>query len=305
MKKPNFFIVGAPKCGTTWLHHYLSQHPQVYMCNPKEPHFFNTDSKFRFFRSLDAYEALFAPAPADAIAVGEASVRYLLSHVAASNILEYQPDARFIAMVRNPVDMAPSLHKQVLFSSYESVENFDQAWHLQAERANGLQVPDHCLDGSLVQYRSTCLLGEQLDRLVRRAGRDRVHVIVYDDLRADPASVFASAIDFLDLQPWAPDTFQTVNAAKARRSPWLARRVKDLARLKEKLGLRASMGLLARLNRMNTSSPDRVSRPSAAVLDTMRRDFAPDVELLSRILHRPLDHWLDAPVAGTPRPVAL
>ncbi|MGH8212324.1 MAG: sulfotransferase, partial [Rhodanobacteraceae bacterium] len=98
--KPDFFIVGAPRCGTTWLYRHLSMHPRVFVSAQKEPHYFNTDSRFRWIETAGDYESLFRDAPADAQAVGEASVLYLHSAVAAANILRYQPQARFIAMVR-------------------------------------------------------------------------------------------------------------------------------------------------------------------------------------------------------------
>jgi len=138
--KPDVFIVGAPRCGTTWLYRHLAVHPRVFMSRQKEPHHFNTDSRFRWVETLEAYESLFSDAPAAAQAIGEASVLYLHSEVAAANILCYQPRARFIAMVRNPLEMAPSWHRQALFDQQENEPDFARAWALQAERTAGRQV---------------------------------------------------------------------------------------------------------------------------------------------------------------------
>jgi hypothetical protein len=104
----------------------------------KEPHFFNTDDR-RFISTLEAYENLFRDASRSYCAVGDASVWYLSSTEAVQNILAYQPDARFIVMVRNPVEMAPALHAQMLISGHENVHNFSAAWHYQEERRQGRQ----------------------------------------------------------------------------------------------------------------------------------------------------------------------
>src|SRR5690606_30582215 len=83
MTRPNLFIVGAPKCGTTAWVEYLSSHPEIFFCDPKEPHFFNTDiPNFRWVRSLDEYLKLFVRAGSKKV-VGEASILYLYSQEAA------------------------------------------------------------------------------------------------------------------------------------------------------------------------------------------------------------------------------
>ena len=86
MKKPNFFIIGAPKCGTTSLASWVSEHPSVYMSPLKEPDYFHANEKIG---SLKEYEQLFEGAGPEHITVGEASVRYLYSQVAVPNILNY------------------------------------------------------------------------------------------------------------------------------------------------------------------------------------------------------------------------
>ena len=93
------------------------------MSPAKEPHFFNTDDK-RSITSRDSYEALFRDAHADHAAVGEASVWYLYSAEAVKNIKDYAPDAKFIVMLRNPIDMAPALHEELIFTGFEDVEEF-------------------------------------------------------------------------------------------------------------------------------------------------------------------------------------
>ncbi len=106
----------------------------------KEPHFFNTDER-QGVESLPAYESLFDKAGPRHVAVGEASVWYLYSSVAVASILRYRPDARFIVMLRNPVEMAPALHAEMLLGGHESVRDFRMRGHCRtnAARANGCQ----------------------------------------------------------------------------------------------------------------------------------------------------------------------
>ena len=115
IQPPNFFIIGAPKCGTTALSEYLRTHPDVFFSEPKEPNYFNSDvvsKKLYYYTSLEDYlEKCFSGAEGYK-AVGEGSVRYLSSAVAVDNILKLYPNAKFIIMLRNPVDLGYSLFHQ-------------------------------------------------------------------------------------------------------------------------------------------------------------------------------------------------
>jgi hypothetical protein len=124
MMQPNFFIVGAPKSGTTSLFHYLDQHPRIFMSAVKEPCYFASEIRLENFsrehRKIVAstcvadwqdYLALFDGAT-DEVAIGEASVCYLWSATAARNIFARIPDARIIAVLRHPADRAWSQYLQ-------------------------------------------------------------------------------------------------------------------------------------------------------------------------------------------------
>lgn len=121
IKKPNFFIVGAPKCATTSIAQRLSEHPQVYMSPIKEPHYFNTDTKYNSCRSLQEYQRLFAGVTSNHLAIGEASTGYLYSKVAVENIEKYSPGARYIVCLRNPIQMAVALHEEELSLGHETM----------------------------------------------------------------------------------------------------------------------------------------------------------------------------------------
>jgi hypothetical protein len=137
MRKPNFFLIGAPKCGTTSIAAWLAEHPQVYFSPVKEPMYFATDAQIRTIVSLEAYEQLFAGATSRHLAIGEGSTEYLRSSIALRQIMTYAGSPRFIASVRNPVEMASSFHQQVCFNGDEDVRDFEEAWRLQKPRERG------------------------------------------------------------------------------------------------------------------------------------------------------------------------
>src|SRR5947207_13310329 len=130
MRRPDFFIVGAPKCGTTAMHQFLAQHPEVFLA-PKEVHFFGADLHLENdVQDLSTYLELFADAKNE-FRVGEASVWYLYSRHAAKEIKQFSAGSRIIIQLRNPVDMVHSLHSQLLFSGVEDIQDFESA--LRAE----------------------------------------------------------------------------------------------------------------------------------------------------------------------------
>jgi len=143
-KAPNFFLIGAPKCGTTSLASWLSEHQHIFMCEPKEPYFFSTDIQaIRSAETLDEYLGLFSKVGETHLAVGEASTTYLRSCVAVPNILEFQPTAKFIVCLRNPIDMVESVHAQLYQGGRESEADLSRAWSLQGnDRLENIHLED-------------------------------------------------------------------------------------------------------------------------------------------------------------------
>ncbi len=143
LRGPDFFIVGAPKCGTTAMTDYLGQHPEIGMCAQKETQHFATDLYPRFeirsrheWLTQDEYMKLFEGAQ-NRKRLGEASVWYLYSSAAPREINEFSPAADIIVMLRNPLQALPSLHSQFVFMGIEPVEDFERALDLDEERERG------------------------------------------------------------------------------------------------------------------------------------------------------------------------
>lgn len=291
MTKPNFFILGAPKCGTTSLANWLGQHPNVFFSPVKEPHFFNTDG-LQAIKTEMEYEALFAEAGPDHKAVGEGSTHYLFSRVAVRNILQYTSEARFVVCLRNPVDMAPALHSERLSWGRESEPDFEKAWRLQSKRAQGFNIPRTvATDPERLQYGEYCKLGKQLERLYAEVSANKVHCVMLDDLRDRAEHEYNRILDFLGLTHCEGIELQPANSAKHTRSPLLAQATRSLITLKRKWGIKYSFGIGKKLRRINVKSKRR---------DPLGQDFKQelieyfeqDVRKLESLLARDLSTWL-------------
>jgi len=286
MKKPNFFIIGAPKCGTTSLAAWLAEHRQIYMSTPKEPHFFNSDYRLTGIRKLDKYENLFHDATKDHLAVGEASVLYLLSDDAILNILEYNDTSKFIVCIRNPVEMALSLHGQLVFSDDEKIVSFEAAWH--KHRGEWGQREKY----KLTDYGPTCQLGWQIERLFTRVLPDNIHVVVMDDLRIDARKEYLTVLKFLGIKDDGKVHFPVLNTAKKRIFPIINQAAMLAGKVKRGLGIEKGFGLLDAVGRINTCV-----QPRQKISDTFEQElkdyFREDVRLLSNRLQRDLTYWCD------------
>lgn len=300
MKRPNFFIVGAPKCGTTALSEYLRSHPGIFLCEPKEPHFFAEDmDRHRYVKSLEDYLDLFKYAGTEHEIVGEASVGYLYSSVALTRIHEFNPAAKVIAMVRNPIDMAPSSHQQLLFARYEDEPDFEKAWNLQESRRRGQHIPPGCRAPGFLQYAQTCRLGAQVRRLLEIFPANQIKIIVFDDFIADTAAVYREVLDFLGLPDDHRQQFERINEAKQFRSRHVAGLVATCKPLVVAfaLKLRAATGFnpLPWMKRMMTVNENKIVKAplSPGLRRALADSFRSDVELLSSLIGRDLSFWLE------------
>ena len=298
--KPNFFIVGAPKCGTTALYEYLRPHPSIFMPRVKEPHFFAKDlGAYPRIKTQEEYAGIFAESTEKHLRIGEASVYYLRSSIALPGIREFNPDARIIAMFRNPVEMVHSLHSQLLYVAEENERDFEAAWRLQERRSRGLDLPPGSRGAFLVQYGQVGQFGTQTQRLLSVFPRSQVKLILFDDFTASPQKVYDEVIDFLGIPHDNRNAFPRINDNKRARVTWLrtfARKpppvLRDAIRnLKQAVGAEGISAVKKKIVDLNTVKERR--RPlspefRAELVETFREEVA----LLSRLLNRDLSHWV-------------
>lgn len=291
MKKPNFFVIGAPKCGTTSLATWLSEHPNIYFSKFKEPSFFNTDRKFMGRFSLQEYEAMFQEAGSDHIAVGEGSTQYLMSSVAVKAILEYAENPRFIVCLRDPVEMVLSMYGQLRKMGIENAKDFETAWRLQKERARGKSIPvlSRNVDPVALQYRRKCMLGEQVGRLFRTVDRGAVLVLLLEDMRENARREYARVLSFLEVEDDGRDDFPVYNPAqhmpmRFSQTLQMATQLKRIFRIRRRFGLLHPFE--KRLKKVG-------GKP--AISESLRRElvlcFREDVLLLQELIGRDLSHW--------------
>jgi len=294
--KPNFFVLGAPRCGTTALCQYLKDHPEVHFSDPKEPSFFHTDfgPLHRKCHTLEEYLRTFDPERmARAKAVGEGTVWYLYSREAVPNILAFNPGARFLVMVRDPIDLAHSLHALLLWGGEENEPSFERAWRLQEARSLGRSVPGTATDLKPLLYGDVASLGAQLERLFSLVPRERVLVVTYDDFRDDPAEEYSLVLGFLGLAPDERTAFPRVNKHQRLTFPVAARPLHWARMLKLNLGIRRSLGIW-RLASSLLSRPDHRPALDPELREEMAEFFRDDVQKLASLLGRDLSHWARA-----------
>ena len=315
VRKPNFFIVGAPKCGTTSLWSYLKGHPEIYMSPLKEIYFFDTDlwdkrrerpwARLNEGRqpSLEQYLGCFAAA-GEQKRIGEATPSYLRSLRAPSGIKAFSPTAQIIIMLRNPVDMIYSLHSQALRHSFawnraaasarESVEllpidDFEAAMEADARRA----------DREVRGYRNYANFPEQVQRYFDLFGRENVHTIIYDDLKQSSAAVGRETLRFLGVRPDLAGAFPTANPNQHVRNAHLQTILLRQPHALREISRALIPGWLRSRIQRSLLSSNLVVRPrppmKAELRRRLQREFEPKVEQLGRLLGRDLSGWCSVP----------
>jgi hypothetical protein len=263
----------------------------------KEPQYFASDvlGEMRQVRTMGEYLRCFGPALQHQIA-GEASVAYLGSPGALKAIREFQPSARIIVMLRNPIDVMYSEHHQRIYDTREPSRDFETA--LDAEdrgelpkwrRREGLTLG--------LGLRETVKFADQLLRCFQIFGRERVHVILYDDLVADTEAIYGGVLGFLNIAPDCTLEFKIVNANKRVRLRSLHRLViqpppifRRVARavLPEQARRAVGEGIL----RINSSLEPRIPlRPE--LKRRLQEQFTPEVKALGMLLNRDLSGWIE------------
>lgn len=316
MGKPNFFIVGAAKAGTTALYAMLSEHPEVYMCPIKEPHHFASEIRSEKLRPIlrkryaltniaryiergmpyplhsllvqdrKDYEDLFRYS-GEALAVGEASPSYLHSPVAAAQIHAYNPGARIVVILREPVSRLQShyLMEKRMGMTNESLSNAIQ--HDQ-------QIKDRTW-GSAALYTELGCYSDDLKRYMDIFPPEQILVLWFEQLVEDPNAVYQQLCNFLQIRHHKPDLVgKRHNASEVPRSAltrilWRLESAKDFLRksIKSRKIRRMIRNLLFRKAGQEEAMPPELKKQLGAY-------YSDDIRKLAMLTGRNLDHWLDA-----------
>ena len=297
MTMPNFIVIGAGKSGTTALHQYLRQHPDVFMSRQKELRFFPFEEQPADFRGpgdmadmetaikkIHDYRACFAPG-ANYPARGEASPIYLYYSGTAQRIRHHIPDTKLIAILRHPVDRAYS-HFLMKKRDLSETLSFKDALAAEKQRiADGWSHTWH--------YRSRGFYAEQLQPYLDLFKREQLKIYLYEDYLADPVAFMQDIFHFLNVDhTFVPDMSMRHNESKLPRSrslqEFLAERrlAKDLFKPLVPNGWSKRVG--DHLRRKNLSKPRLSEKIRRDLIDIYR----PDIIRLQDMLQRDLTHWL-------------
>lgn len=297
--KPNFFIVGAPKSGTTSLYFYLKSHPQIFIPRRKELLFFCDDLHFTFpilneQEFLDYYRDVKGKP-----AAGEVSVWNLYSTNAAKNIFHFNPDSRIIIILRHPVDMLYALHSNHVFNDNETIPDFKEALSAEADRRNGRNIsPTIKCPVEGLYYSEVAAYPDQVQRYLDVFGKEKVKVILFDDFVSDTKSVYTGLLRFLNLDETFIPEFKVFNASKTARSEGLKRLtvaspgwMKAIGRLIFPHQSKRRDTLMQWLWKMNTKETPRKEMDPQLRMQLVHQ-FTPEIHRLEKMLERDLSHWL-------------
>ena len=298
---PDFVIAGAPKSGTSALYEWLREHPDVFLPALKEPHFFSQDLPgLKRVATRNAYDSLYRGAPDGALR-GDASTSYLRSELAVPRLLDDNPRARIVVILRDPAEAAHAFHSELLYQLAEEEADFEKAWKLQKARKQGrCSIPAPCRrDPGQLQYKDVFSYGTQLERLFVHAPAGQRLVLLFDDLQTDPAAAYRRALSFLGLGDDRRADYSQVNPSKVLRSRRAAmwhrsayRRARALPfytpakRLANVFGIHPNH-LLSRWNR----KPAHRSGLDQRFRRELRREFAAEIARTELLLGRSLACW--------------
>jgi len=299
MPLPDFIVIGASRSGTTSLHHYLGQHPEIFMCPRKSPNFFVAEDPIperegpvarqmmsQWVAEPESYEALFSGAREGA-AIGEVSPVYLQSWAAPERIRGLCPEARLVAILRDPAERAWAHYMGRKRDGLDTRESFEAI--IEAELAEGL--PDDVAFGS---YLGCSRYGHFLGRYFEVFPREQIRVYLFEELRDSPRELLRDMFSFLGVDPAPSETISTSRHHQSgqvrgafRRSLWTR-----------------SVGLRTRLRPMLPAGVRRLAAPLFLKdLDKPRLDpalrariceaLAPDIERCQELIARDLAEWLE------------
>ena len=276
------------------MHYYLKEHPEIFMSEVKEPHFFGTDLVSpRFIRDKEKYLSLFSGVENEK-RVGDSSIYYLYSKIAAVEIHEFSPTARIIIMLRNPVDMIYALHSEHLFCSDEKITDFKKAVMEEDNRRRGVRIPVNCKIKFALLYREVAKYDEQVERYFTIFGRNNVKVIIFDDFKRDTARAYKETCEFLDVNSDFRVNFRVINANKVVRNRVLMHFWRDPPKLALWLGNVMPSSVRHKLvDRIRSRSFQVVPLPpmNQELRLQLQQEFLPGVERLSQLLGRDLTYW--------------
>ena len=293
MTMPNFLIIGAMKSGTTALYYYLEQHPEIYMSPVKEPNFFSSQEQENAadaVTNIGTYQHLFRGGSGKK-AIGEASHSYLYEPRAAAEIRRYVPEAKLIAILRNPIDRAYSHFLHMVRSGTEHLDDFAQA--LQEEEEVGIYK-----ERTFQDYIGRGLYYDQLKRYFGTFPREQVRVYLYEDLSDAPISTVQDAFGFLKVDDsFVPDVSLRRNVSGQPKYKTLDGLLRRQSRIKHAAKIYLPAKMRWRLSKAFDDLKTRNLAEPPPLQSEVRRQlirvYREDILKVQGLIHRDLSGWLE------------
>jgi len=309
MIKPNFFIVGAAKAGTTSLYSYLDKHPNVFMSPIKEPHYFSKDIRCKYFgdiyksnvcfdiknylsnEKLEKRHIAFIEERSDYLqlfkesynekCIGEISNGYLYSKIAAKEIYDFNPNAKIIIVLRDPVERAFShwlmdlrgddvCRKSFLDAINEDQNNKEKGW------------------GKSHLYIELGMYYEQIKRYLDVFPQEQILILLFDDLKNDQENFFSKLFTFLEIEHIPIDTNKKQNVASIPKFPMLNSIIRKLKL--NKLVLSSSLKKYFKSILTNTDSLPELTLEDRL---SMRSYFQEDLNKLQNLIDNDISKWMN------------
>lgn len=299
LDKPNLFIIGTAKSGTTALASFLDVHPEIFISKPKEPGYFCSDlheesnryyGKYNLrhfeFQNREDYLKLFYNVDNHKI-LGEASTNYIYSKTSAKEIFDFNSRAKIILSIREPVEFLHSLHMQYVNDTSEDEKDFKKALELETSRKKGRNLNKRVRTPSYLYYSERIKYSLQIQRYLNVFPNEQIKIILFDDFKNDNKKVYKDVLRFLGVDDSFKPDFKGVHESKMPRSlflnkvsrtPYLTRIPKVLLseNAYDKLQLSIQKILMKRENRQPLN-PD--------LRKELMIKFKPKVVKLEKLLH--------------------
>ena len=289
--RPNFFIAGVPKAGTTSLHEYLKQHPQIFMPDYKEPNYFALGSGVE---KWEDYLTLFKNA-AGKKAIGESSAAYCYCEESPAWIKSTLGDVKIIIILRNPASRAFSLYGWMVREGYEDAPTFAEALERETIRLHDpvfkMNCPAFYAD---YFYFTTGLYFEQVSRYIETFGRDRVKIYLFEEFVKQPVPICQDAFRFLEVDPAFVPKTEIHNEGRVPESIALQYHLRaELHKVQHKPDQSAAVQTLERLMEWNVRRGSK-PQPDTQLLATLTDRYRRNIEQLQTLLGRDLSSWIKA-----------
>lgn len=295
IKKPNLFLIGAPKCGTTSVHYYLKQHPEIYMSEVKEPRYFGKDLLNNpYFKNLAEYLSIFQKAGKEKY-IGEATTYYLYSKTAAKEIYKFAPKAKIIILIRNPVDFLYSLHSEYVYKLQEPIVNFEEALRAEKDRRKGKRLSQDNKLPSLLFYSDWCKFSEQISRFYKFFGKENVLVLILDDLKKNTKKEYKKMLKFLSVDENIEVNLEIKNPNKQYYSKFIQKLIgfPPIALhnfFKAVVPTNFRILIINTIYHLNSKHEPRPPM-NKNLRNKLQKIYEPEVKKLSKLLNRDLRYW--------------